>query len=354
MIDTITNIFIGFSLNITTLPYLVGAFKVFLVFIFLYAFDYFFESLFKTRDGVERNIFQKSFYKSLKIADPVFYISTSLLFNNYIIQSYTLPQFVSQVIFLIFLIYIARIFENLVLFSTAFYLEFRTGQKSLTELDLVRNMGILPILFKIIIYLCAIVIYANFLGVQIIDLIATLGVSSIIIAFSLQSVLQDLFASLSVFLDKPFESGDYIQTETDEGTVVKVGFRSTRIRSNTGELIIIPNKQLSDGKVKNFKHIVKRKIFNKINICGQTDTKSLQKTISEIKEFFEKNEKLIFERVSILDISKGTIRIDVVFSLKDGDFRNYVDSTTDLNLNILTILEKNKIKLKNSIESIKI
>ena len=97
------------------------------------------------------------------------------------------------------------------------------------------------------------------LGVNITALVAGLGVGGIAIALALQAILGDLFASLSIALDKPFGVGDLLRVDDCEGTVEQIGIKSTRLRSVTGEQIILANADLLKSRVRNFQRMQERR-----------------------------------------------------------------------------------------------
>ena len=88
-------------------------------------------------------------------------------------------------------------------------------------------------------WIIAIILILSNLGYSITALIAGLGIGGIAVAFALQNILGDIFASFSIYLDKPFMTGDYILFEGIEGTVKKIGIKSTRIEALQGQEIIV-------------------------------------------------------------------------------------------------------------------
>jgi len=98
------------------------------------------------------------------------------------------------------------------------------------------------------------------LGVNITAFIASLGVGGIAIALAVQNILGDLFASLSIAIDKPFEVGDFIVVDSWSGTVEHVGLKTTRIRSLGGEQIVMSNASMLTQTIQNFKRLAERRV----------------------------------------------------------------------------------------------
>jgi len=90
------------------------------------------------------------------------------------------------------------------------------------------------------------------LGIQIRPLLTGLGIGGLAIALAVQNILGDLFAAISIVVDKPFVVGDSISVENYRGKVEHIGLKTTRIRSESGEQIIFSNGELLKGKIRNY------------------------------------------------------------------------------------------------------
>jgi small-conductance mechanosensitive channel len=108
-------------------------------------------------------------------------------------------------------------------------------------------------------FLAAVFVLAN-AGVNVSGALAGLGIGGIAVALSAQKILGDLFASISLILDKPFHVGDLIGSGDVQGTVERIGLRSTRIRSVSGELAILPNSLLASAKISNFSQATRSRL----------------------------------------------------------------------------------------------
>lgn len=297
----------------------------------------------RNKSKITNNII-KSLSKSFGRLNFLFYFCVAILIVNSNVES-LIPVNIIKIFVAITLVFIARFLSYFIKCLVAYGLENKLGNKNISEQQLFHTLGIIPLLINCVVWLCCLIVYFNFLSFNISDLIATLGVSSIIIAFALQSVLQDLFASLTVFLDKPFEVGHYIKTTSGEGEVLKIGFKSTRIRTKTGEILVIPNKLLSDGRINNTTLIQERKVFNVVSIKSDVKKESLDLFIQNIKQFITSSNCMIIERISILKIDLGKINVEVVYTINNPDYLLYASETTTLNLFILENAEKLKVEL---------
>lgn len=73
----------------------------------------------------------------------------------------------------------------------------------------------------------------------------------IAVAFALQNILEDIFSSISIYLDSPFQIGDYIEVDNVAGTVTSVGIKTTRIKTIRGEEVVIANRKLTGEVIHN-------------------------------------------------------------------------------------------------------
>ncbi len=113
------------------------------------------------------------------------------------------------------------------------------------------SMGIISFLARATIWSFVLLLTLDNLGIEIKPLLAGLGIGGIAVALAAQNILGDLFASLSITLDRPFVVGDSLQVDDFNGTVEYIGVKSTRLRSVNGEQIIMPNANLISSRVRN-------------------------------------------------------------------------------------------------------
>jgi len=108
-------------------------------------------------------------------------------------------------------------------------------------------------IINIFIFIIALVAFAKSLNFDLIGLVASLGLVGLAVAFAAQKILEQLIATLVIYLDRPFVTGDYIRLPGGElGKVESIGLRSTKIRSlGTGTIIVMPNSILVSVEIEN-------------------------------------------------------------------------------------------------------
>lgn len=137
------------------------------------------------------------------------------------------------------------------------------------------SLGIVLFVSRIVIFSVAALIALDNLGVNITALVAGLGVGGIAIALAVQTILGDLLASLSIALDKPFAPGDSLRVDDIEGVVESIGVKSTRLRSVSGEQIILSNADLLKSRVRNMGRMPERRALFTLGVAYETPPERL-------------------------------------------------------------------------------
>lgn len=167
-------------------------------------------------------------------------------------------------------------------------------------------------------------ILSNF-GIDITALIAGLGVGGIAVAFALQSVLKDLFASLSIILDKPFVVGDFIIFGEHLGTVEMIGLRTTRVRALSGEQISVSNDALLNAHLRNFKRMSERRVIFSLHAQYGAPIDTLQAFPAYLKTIIESTERVRFDRSHLVEFNDLGARFETVYYVLSPDYNVYVD-----------------------------
>jgi small-conductance mechanosensitive channel len=190
------------------------------------------------------------------------------------------------------------------------------------------------------VWLIAALLVAQNLGYDITALIAGLGIGGLAIAFALQNVLSDMFASFSIYLDKPFQTGDFIIVGDVMGTVKHIGIKSTRLQSLWGEEIIMPNKDLTEARVKNYKRMEDRRIVFSFGVTYETPSAKLRMVPDIVKEIIEGLELAELNRVHWKEFGDSALMFEVMYQVKTKEFNTYMDIQQEMNLQLKDRLEK--------------
>lgn len=187
---------------------------------------------------------------------------------------------------------------------------------------------------KYFLWVIVIIAALDNLGYNVSTLITGLGIGGIAIALALQNVLGDMFASFSIYFDKPFKVGDYIIFGDNEGTVKKIGIKSTRIEALQGQEIVISNRQLIETIVHNYKRMQYRRIIFKLYINYDTGVEIVKKIPDIIKDIITKIDKAQFGRAHFSTFGDFGLVFEVVYNVLSNDFKTYMDVQQTINLAI--------------------
>lgn len=196
------------------------------------------------------------------------------------------------------------------------------------------TLDALGLIGKIILWVILFLIILDNLNVEISSLVASLGIGGIAVALALQNILGDLFASLSITLDKPFAIGDFIAVDDFEGDVEDIGLKSTRIRSLSGEELIFSNTDLLSSRVRNFKRLEKRRISFGIGVVYGTPVEKLKKIPGLIEDIITSLEDVEFDRVHFKTLGDFSLDYSVVYYVLKPEYAAYLDVQQIINLEI--------------------
>ncbi len=197
---------------------------------------------------------------------------------------------------------------------------------------------------RIMLWITALLIFLDNVGVKISGIIAGLGIGGIVIAFAAQALLSDFFSYFSIFLDRPFEIGDFIMIDTYLGTIDHIGIKTTRIRSLSGEELIFPNTDMTSSRIRNFKRMEKRRVNFTFGVTYDTKLKLLEKIPSMVKEILDRIEEIDFDRAHFTDFGDSSLLFEVVYHISGSDYRVFRDIQQKINLDLMAAFEKQKIE----------
>ncbi|MGE0617152.1 MAG: mechanosensitive ion channel family protein [Bacteriovoracia bacterium] len=163
------------------------------------------------------------------------------------------------------------------------------------------------------------------LGIDISALIASLGVGGIAVALAAQNVLGDLLASLSIVFDKPFVVGDFIVAGDARGTVLQIGIKTTRLRSLSGEELVLSNKDLLESRIQNFKRMQERRVVQKFGILYSTPAEKIEQVSGWVRQIIEARPKLRFDRCHFAAYGDSSLDFEFVFYVLNPDYNAFMD-----------------------------
>jgi len=179
--------------------------------------------------------------------------------------------------------------------------------------------------------------------VNVLTLITGLGIGGIAIALAAKESLENLIGSFTIFLDKPFTVGDLVKVDGVEGTVEKVGFRSTRIRTSEKTMATIPNRGMIDGVLENLSLRNSRKVSFIIGLTYETNSESLRKIITEIESYINNHQGTSDDgNASFKSFGDSGLNVEVNYFVTVLNYAEFLKIRQEINLEIMDIVIRNK------------
>lgn len=172
------------------------------------------------------------------------------------------------------------------------------------------------------------------MGINVTALIAGLGIAGVAIAFALQNVLGDLFASISIVVDKPFLVGDFIVVGDISGTVERIGLKTTRIRSLSGEQVVLSNSDLLSSRIRNYKRMQERRVAFALKVVYDTPPELLEKIPKTVQEIIAGIPNTRFDRAHFKEYGDFALVFEVVYYVLSPNYNVYMDTQQAINLGL--------------------
>lgn len=195
--------------------------------------------------------------------------------------------------------------------------------------------GVMSFFARIAIWTVLVLFALHSFDVDITAAVATLGVGGIAVAFALQSILADILSSVAILLDKPFAVGDFVKVGEQAGEVESIGLKTTRIKSLSGEQIVMSNTDLLGSRVHNFKRMQERRAVFQIGVTYQTTPEQLEAIPTVLREAVEANELTRFDRAHFASFGDSALIFECVYYVLSNDYKIFMDIQQAVNLQLM-------------------
>jgi len=197
---------------------------------------------------------------------------------------------------------------------------------------------------KLVLVIMGFVIIVQEWGYNFTGFLASLGLGGLAFALAAKDTAANLFGSLVIFSDKPFDVGDWIQTPSVEGTVESIGIRSTRVRTFAKALVAVPNATLANSPITNWSRMTMRRIKMTVGLTYDTSSSQMQTILTQIREMLKEdadiNNKTIL--IHFTDFQDSALGIFCYFFTNTTNWQEYLNVRERINLNIMKIVEENR------------
>lgn len=181
-------------------------------------------------------------------------------------------------------------------------------------------------------------------GINVTALVTGLGIGGIALALAVQNILGDLFAALAIVLDKPFVVGDSVQVDNISGNIEHVGLKTTRIRSLSGEQVVISNADLLRSRIHNYKRMELRRATFNLDLAFDTPPDKVASVPGMVRQAVEMHPLTRFDRSHLLTIAESGLRVENVYYVLDPDYGKFADIQHAIYLELLRRFEREQIE----------
>ena len=187
---------------------------------------------------------------------------------------------------------------------------------------------------RMVLWIVILLMILENLGVNITTLVASLGIGGVAVALAVQNILGDLFASLSIVLDKPFVIGDFIIVDKYLGTVEYVGLKTTRIRSLGGEELIFSNGDLLKSRVQNMARLQARRASFTLSVPFETPPAVLRAIPGMVADIVRAQPKVTLDRAHFSGIGPSSMNFEIVYFFGSPDYVAFMDAQQEILLRV--------------------
>jgi len=200
------------------------------------------------------------------------------------------------------------------------------------------------IILNAVVWVAAALFVLDNLGVNISAVLTGLGIGGVAVALAAQAILGDLFNFFVILLDKPFTIGDFVVSNETSGEIEHIGLKSTRIRSISGEIVVVSNSNLLASRIKNFRQMTSRRVTFKTGVVYQTKPECLRRIPALIKEAVTAQKEAEFERTNLSTLGDFSVDFETVYHMTSPDYNLYMASHEKILLAIMDAFTKEGIE----------
>jgi len=206
-------------------------------------------------------------------------------------------------------------------------------EKSETRLD----DQVVPIVMracKVTIWVMAVLITFSNLGYDIVSLLTGLGIGGLAVAMAAQDTLANVFGSVTIFADQPFQIGDLVEIGGNRGVVEEVGLRTSRIRTIEGSLITVPNREMAAQAVINFSTSGRWRYAGSVGLLYNTPASELRRAVAALADLINAHPHTEDGRARFMEFGDSALGISFAYFITEPTAGRYLDAIADINLSI--------------------
>jgi len=284
---------------------------------------------------------------SIKSIKPPFYFFVSLyIASRFLTIKEVFSNFIDGAIFILVVLQMILVLQKIIDYAASKIIKKASvdnvdEQEDQEEEAVIRTISRVV---KFLVWAVAILFVLSNMGVNVTSAIAGLGIGGIAIAMASKDILSDIIAAVTIFIDKPFKVGQFVQIGENMGTIEHVGAKTTRIKTLQGEELIIPNKDIANSRIQNYKRMSNRRIVFNLGVVYGISAEKVKQIPIFIKEIIEGVDLTEFDRSNFATYGDSSLNFETVYYINSADYNEYMDVQEKINLAIYEKFEKEGIE----------
>ncbi|WP_114783937.1 mechanosensitive ion channel family protein [Botryobacter ruber] len=260
---------------------------------------------------------------------PALYVGVIYIGLNYLLLAEKVKDAIYAITTVAVTILVIRFVSNTVKLLLQSYIRRQdNGEEKVKQLQ-----GI-NLIISVIIWFVGLMFLFDNLGYDITAIVAGLGIGGIAVALAAQNILGDLFNYFVIFFDRPFEVGDFVVIDDKNGVIENIGVKTTRIKTLSGEQLVVSNSDLTNSRIHNYKRMQRRRVVFKLNVTYQTSLENLRKIPDVIKAAVLAQSPVEFDRSHFVSYGDSSLDFETVYYILDSDYTVYMNIHQQINLRI--------------------
>jgi MscS family membrane protein len=219
-----------------------------------------------------------------------------------------------------------------------------------TRFGMEESSMLIPFLSKMLRFLIlalAVTMISSEWGYSINGFVAGLGLGSLALALAAKDTLSNFISGVIIITEKPFSRGDWIQTDSIEGVVEDISFRSSKIRTFADSVVTVPNSILAGQAITNWSRMGKRRISFTLGLAVDTDRERLSTVIVRLRELLQTHEEIDPETLMVRfnEFNSNHLGLFFYFFTRTTDWEEYLRIREEINFAIMDILREEQVRL---------
>lgn len=287
--------------------------------------------------------FLMTLIKSIK---PPFYFLVSLYIASRFIEiKAVVSSFIDTIIFIALILQIVLILQRVIDYASYKIIQSASKNNENEQEDMEEEAVINTVgrVLKFLLWSVAVLFVLSNVGVNVTSAIAGLGIGGIAIAMASKDILSDIIAAITIFIDKPFKVGQFVQIGDSMGTIQHIGIKTTRIETLQGEELVIPNQDIANSRIQNYKRMDRRRVSFDLGVVYGISSGKLKKIPVFIKEIIESFDKTEFDRSNFAKYGDFSLNFETVYYINSADYGEYMNVQEKINLAIYKKFEEEGI-----------